>query len=83
MDQVMSAIDGRRTVRAHGDHKMPVWGEIFRKRSRRWSTLQTYNDSRRLTCRGVIAADLKRSLPIEATEHLLLGSARATNEATI
>ena len=31
MDQVMSAIDGRRTVRAHGDHKMPFWGEIFRK----------------------------------------------------
>jgi mono/diheme cytochrome c family protein len=31
MDQVMSAIDGRRTVRAHGDRKMPVWGEIFRK----------------------------------------------------
>jgi mono/diheme cytochrome c family protein len=31
MDEVMSAIDGRRTVRAHGDRKMPVWGEIFRK----------------------------------------------------
>jgi hypothetical protein len=31
MDKVMSAIDGRRTVRAHGDRKMPVWGEIFRK----------------------------------------------------
>ena len=31
MDKVMSAIDGRRTVRGHGDRKMPVWGEIFRK----------------------------------------------------
>jgi hypothetical protein len=31
MDQVMSAIDGRRTVRAHGDRKMPVGGEVFRK----------------------------------------------------
>ena len=30
-DEVMSAIDGRRTVRGHGDRKMPVWGEIFRK----------------------------------------------------
>jgi mono/diheme cytochrome c family protein len=30
-DEVMSAIDGRRTVRAHGDRKMPVWGEVFRK----------------------------------------------------
>ncbi len=26
----MSAIDGRRIVRAHGDRQMPVWGEIFR-----------------------------------------------------
>jgi mono/diheme cytochrome c family protein len=31
LDEVMSAIDGRRTVRAHGDRKMPVWGEVFRK----------------------------------------------------
>lgn len=29
--KVMSAIDGSRTVRAHGDGEMPVWGEIFRK----------------------------------------------------
>jgi len=29
-DKVMSAIDGRRSVRAHGDRQMPVWGEIFR-----------------------------------------------------
>jgi hypothetical protein len=26
----MAAIDGSRTVRAHGDRQMPVWGEAFR-----------------------------------------------------
>jgi len=31
MSKVMSAIDGSRAVRAHGDREMPVWGEIFRK----------------------------------------------------
>jgi mono/diheme cytochrome c family protein len=31
MAKVMSAIDGSRIVRAHGDREMPVWGEIFRK----------------------------------------------------
>jgi mono/diheme cytochrome c family protein len=43
MDNVMSAIDGRRTVRAHGDRKMPVWGEIFRKEaeSGKYAELQT------------------------------------------
>jgi len=30
-DAVMSAIDGRRMVKGHGDRKMPVWGEVFRK----------------------------------------------------
>lgn len=30
-DRVLSSIDGRRFVRAHGDRTMPVWGEIFRK----------------------------------------------------
>jgi mono/diheme cytochrome c family protein len=29
VDLVILAIDGRRTVRGHGDPKMPVWGEIF------------------------------------------------------
>jgi hypothetical protein len=28
---VLSSIDGRRVVRAHGDRTMPVWGAIFRK----------------------------------------------------
>lgn len=31
LEKVMSAIDGSRPVRGHGDREMPVWGEIFRK----------------------------------------------------
>lgn len=27
--EIMSAIDGRRPVRAHGDSDMPVWGIVF------------------------------------------------------
>ncbi|HEX7295308.1 MAG TPA: c-type cytochrome [Pyrinomonadaceae bacterium] len=30
-DRVLSSIDGSRSVRAHGDRNMPVWGEVFRK----------------------------------------------------
>jgi hypothetical protein len=26
---LMRAIDGRRTIRAHGSAAMPVWGEVF------------------------------------------------------
>ena len=29
LDQLMTAIDGRRTIRAHGTSAMPVWGEVF------------------------------------------------------
>lgn len=29
LDEVMQAIDGRRTIRAHGESAMPVWGEVF------------------------------------------------------
>ena len=29
-NDVMRTIDGRQTLRAHGDPDMPVWGEIFR-----------------------------------------------------
>ncbi len=29
--QVMQAIDGTKTIRAHGQSEMPVWGEAFRK----------------------------------------------------
>jgi mono/diheme cytochrome c family protein len=28
-EDVVAAIDGRRTVRAHGVSEMPVWGEVF------------------------------------------------------
>jgi hypothetical protein len=31
MGKIMSAIDGSRIVRAHGDREMPDWGEIIRK----------------------------------------------------
>jgi mono/diheme cytochrome c family protein len=31
LDYVMSTIDGRRAVGAHGDREMPVWGEVFRE----------------------------------------------------
>lgn len=31
LQKVMSAIDGSRTLRGHGDRQMPVWGEVFRK----------------------------------------------------
>ena len=31
LDDVIATIDGRRTVRSHGDRDMPVWGEIFLK----------------------------------------------------
>ena len=29
--RVMSAIDGTRKVRGHGDPAMPVWGEVFKE----------------------------------------------------
>ena len=35
LDNVMATIDGRRTVRSHGDRDMPVWGEIFLKETER------------------------------------------------
>ena len=31
LEEVMSAIDGRREVRAHGERDMPVWGEVFKR----------------------------------------------------
>jgi mono/diheme cytochrome c family protein len=30
LQTVMRAIDGRQTLRAHGNPDMPVWGEVFR-----------------------------------------------------
>ena len=31
--ETAQAIDGTRTIRAHGDSDMPVWGELFREES--------------------------------------------------
>lgn len=31
-NKVMQVIDGRTTVRAHGDADMPVWGEVFQEK---------------------------------------------------
>ena len=31
LNEVMSVVDGRREVRAHGEREMPVWGEIFKR----------------------------------------------------
>ena len=31
---VMSFIDGRRTVAAHGPREMPVWGAVFQEQNR-------------------------------------------------
>jgi len=33
LDDVMATIDGRRSVRGHGDRNMPVWGETFYRES--------------------------------------------------
>ena len=38
LDKVMSSIDGRRDVRAHGDRQMPVWGEVFTMEERKYPT---------------------------------------------
>ena len=32
-DEVMATIDGRRSVRGHGDRDMPVWGQSFYRES--------------------------------------------------
>jgi hypothetical protein len=31
LDKVMATIDGKTRIQAHGESKMPVWGEIFEK----------------------------------------------------
>jgi mono/diheme cytochrome c family protein len=33
-DVVILAIDGRRTIRGHGEPKMPVWGEAFSREAK-------------------------------------------------
>ena len=43
LDDVMATIDGRRSVRGHGDRNMPVWGESFHSESegKKYSELTT------------------------------------------
>ena len=53
-DQVVDAIDGTASVRAHGVSEMPVWGEVFRARS-------TWPVERHIDARGKI---------VLITEHL-------------
>jgi mono/diheme cytochrome c family protein len=53
--EVMRIIDGRETVRAHGDPVMPVWGEMFARES------GPPNERARLVARGKV---------VEITEHL-------------
>lgn len=31
MERVLTTIDGRSRIDAHGDSKMPLWGELFDK----------------------------------------------------
>ena len=33
LEKVMASIDGKLRIDAHGDSKMPVWGEIFEKQA--------------------------------------------------
>lgn len=44
-EQVMRQIDGRQTVRAHGDPEMPVWGDVLQDRG-------SWDVSRRIEVRG-------------------------------
>jgi hypothetical protein len=47
--RVMATIDGRQTVRAHGDAQMPVWGEIFADQA-------AHESSRRAEVQGKLMA---------------------------
>jgi mono/diheme cytochrome c family protein len=55
--RLMDVIDGRDTVRAHGDPQMPVWGEIFHDTA-------TWDMSRRAEVRGkiLLITDYVRSI---------------------
>jgi mono/diheme cytochrome c family protein len=35
LEQVMASIEGKTRIAAHGESKMPVWGEIFEKEATR------------------------------------------------
>ena len=55
--RVVEIIDGRDTIRAHGDPDMPVWGEIFQDQAN-WDT------ARRVEMRGkiMLITDYLRSI---------------------
>ena len=55
--RTMETIDGRNTLRAHGDPDMPVWGEIFADRS-------TWEIGRRAEVRGklMVLTDYVRTI---------------------
>jgi mono/diheme cytochrome c family protein len=55
--RVMQVVDGRETVRAHGDPDMPVWGEIFQ-------TQAAWDMTRRAEVRGkiMVITDYLRSI---------------------
>ena len=54
---VVQLIDGTKTVRAHGDPDMPVWGEVFRQQS-------TVSLTRRVEAQGklLLIAEYLRSI---------------------
>jgi mono/diheme cytochrome c family protein len=56
-EPTMAVIDGRNTIRAHGDPDMPVWGEIFSEQS-------GWDVSRRVDARGklMLITDYLRSI---------------------
>jgi mono/diheme cytochrome c family protein len=55
--KVMEIIDGRNSVRAHGDPEMPVWGEVFADHS-------SWTMDRRAEIRGklMVLTDYLRSI---------------------
>jgi mono/diheme cytochrome c family protein len=55
--RVVDVIDGRNTLRAHGDPNMPVWGEIFEEQA-------DWDAARRIEARGriMLIADYLRSI---------------------
>lgn len=57
-EAVMRTIDGRQTLRAHGDSQMPVWGEIF---AREAEESDDSVEGARLAARGKV---------VEITEYL-------------
>ena len=55
--RVVDVIDGRNTLRAHGDPNMPVWGEIFEEQA-------GWDAARRIEARGriMLITDYLRSI---------------------